>query len=205
MGRTLWFRIGMFLGVCMVAWLWGCTTGVEPSSHPGIVRVTLEANPADTSIVIIVDTIVVSDQDSMDLTVFQGRVTTGKGQFATLYPAIDSYRQEDRVYNVLRRRNGTYARYIVFESYIPPGSYDAVQLGLSATSLKFHYQPPITVEPPQDSLRFVAFRGLNFAVSENLVTEINLQIDPLKSLTRYRDVYRMDFQHNVRLLDIRNY
>jgi len=189
----------------MVALLWGCTTGVEPSSHPGIVRVTLEANPADTSIVIIVDTIVVSDQDSMDLTVFQGRVTAGDGRFATLYPAIDSYRQEDRVYNILRRLNGNYVRHVVFESYIPPGSYDAVQLGLSATSLKFHYQPPITVEPPQDSLRFVAFRGLNFAVSEGSTTEIALQVDPLKALTRFRDVYRMDFQHYVRLLGVRNY
>jgi hypothetical protein len=205
MFTSLRFRIGLLLGVCAIAWLWGCTTGVEPSPQAGIVRVTLESNPADTSIIVIVDTLVISDQDSMDLTVFQGRVAVGDARFATLFPSLNSYRQEDVVYNILRRKSGSYVRYVIFESYVPPGSYDAVQFGMSATTLKFHYQPPITIEPPQDSLRFVTFRGLNFSVSENRVTEIDLQLDPLKSLTRYRDVYRMDFQHNVRLVGLQNY
>lgn len=203
--RILRFRLWVFLCAIGGALLWGCSSGVETSPQPGIVRVTLQANPSDTSIIIIVDTIAVSSGDSLNLTVFQGRVSGVDGRFATLFPTLTSYRQEDVVYNVLRREDGTYTRNVVFESYVPPQSYDALQFGMSASALKFHYQPPITIEPPQDTLRFVTFNGLNFTVSENRVTEINLQIDPLKALTRFRDVYRMDFRHNVRILGVRNY
>jgi hypothetical protein len=203
--RTLCSGIGVFLCVCAVVWLGGCTSGVETSPQPGIVRITLEGNPADTSFIIIVDTVSVSTGDSLNLTVFQGRVTGSDGRFATLFPTLTSYRQEDVVYNVLRRENDAYHRYVVFESYVPPQTYDAVQFGLSASALKFLFQPPIVIEPPLDTLRFVTFRGLNLTVSENRVTEVSLQIDPLKALTRFRDVYRMDFRNNVKILGVRNY
>ncbi len=179
--------------------LLSCSTGVEESPQPGIVRVTLQANPADTTILILTDTVRVTDRDSMGVTIFQGKIFSGV-KFATLFRSVTSYRAEDITYNVLKRDIGTYKTYVVYESYVPPGDYTKLQVGVTATLLKFRDVAPIQLQLRPDDPLLLDF-DIGFQVSENRVTEIMLQIDPLRSLIRYRDLYY--FERKMRVLGVR--
>lgn len=55
-----------------------CITGVEPSPEPGIFRVTLQSNPADSFIVIQMDTLTVSKNDWFVVTIYQGFIAKFK-------------------------------------------------------------------------------------------------------------------------------
>ncbi|MBI4534987.1 MAG: hypothetical protein HY708_01825 [Ignavibacteriae bacterium] len=178
-----------------------CNTGVEESPQPGIVRVTLQANPADTTIIILTDTVRVTDQDSIDVKIFQGKVFSGV-KFATIFRTITSYRSEDMIYNVLAREAGTYKTHVLYESYVPPTNYTKLQLGVTATLLKFRDVAPIPLQLRPNDPPLLDF-DVEFQVSENRVTEIMLQIDPLRSLSRYRDLYY--FERKMRVLGVRQF
>lgn len=189
----------LLLSIALAAGFVCCNTGVEESPQPGIVRVTLQANPADTTILILTDTVRVTDRDSMGVTIFQGRIFSG-AKFATLFRSVTSYRAEDITYNVLKRDIGTYKTYVVYESYVPPGDYTKLQVGVTAVLLNLRDVAPIQLQlQPGDPL-LLDF-DIGFRVSENRVTEIMLQIDPLQSLTRYRDLYY--FERRMRVLGVR--
>ena len=188
----------ILLSIALAAGVVTCNTGVEESPQPGIVRVTLQANPADTTILILTDTVRVTDGDSMGVTIFQGKVFSG-AKFATLFQSLTSYRPEDITYNVLKRDIGTYKTYPVYESYVPPGDYTKLQIGVTATLLKLREVAVSLQLRPNDPL-LLDF-DVGFQVSENKITEIMLQIDPLRSLTRYRDLYY--FERKMRVLGVR--
>ena len=189
----------IFIGVAIVTSFVSCSTGVEESPQPGIVRVVLQANPADTSILILTDTVRVTNSDSMGVTIFQGKVFNGL-KFATLFQSLTSYRQEDATYNVLKRENGTYKAYVIYESYVPPVSYTILEIGVTPTLLKFRDVAPIQLQLRPDDPLLVDL-NVAFQVSERKVTEITLQIDPLRSLTRYRDLYYFD--RKIRVIGVR--
>ncbi len=191
----------ILLSIALAAGVVSCNTGVEESPQPGIVRVTLQANPADTTILILTDTVRVTDRDSMGVTIFQGKIFSGV-KFATLFRSLTSYRQEDVPYNVLRRESGTYKTYPVYESYVPPGDYTKLQIGVTATLLKLRDVAPIQLQLRPDDPLLLDF-DVGFQVSENKITEIMLQIDPLRSLTRYRDLYY--FERKMRVLGVRQF
>ena len=190
----------ILLSIALAAGVVTCNTGVEESPQPGIVRVTLQANPADTTILILTDTVRVTDGDSMGVTIFQGKVFSG-AKFATLFQSLTSYRPEDITYNVLKRDIGTYKTYPVYESYVPPGDYTKLQIGVTATLLKLREVAVSLQLRPNDPL-LLDF-DVGFQVSENKITEIMLQIDPLRSLTRYRDLYY--FERKMRVLGVRQF
>ncbi|MCK4577794.1 MAG: hypothetical protein KAU50_03320 [Candidatus Marinimicrobia bacterium] len=79
----------------------GCTGPVESSLDPGILRVILQSDPADTSIVVVSDTLTVLPWNSFDVTVFQGKVYSDSN-YALLFKDITAYRPEDLTYNVLK-------------------------------------------------------------------------------------------------------
>lgn len=179
--------------------LYNCTTGVTDSPDHGIVRIMFTSDPADTILIERSDTFSVTTRyDAIFmLKVFQGRIYRDS-DFAVLYPTIDSYRQEDQFVNIIALDStGNYRNYNVFESYIPPGNYNSLEFGITPASgipLRIvansgkTFENPVEL-PPGESLLYHFDRDFN--VSENRVTQIDVQISPFKSVKRYRDVYRL--------------
>ncbi len=173
-----------------------CDTEMEPSPDPGVLRVTLQSDPQDTSIVKVTDTLYVSQNDSLSLKIFQGKVYKDT-VYAILYKDISSYKQEEITYNIIKRDSAGYNRFVIFESYIPPLDYDRIRFGITSDLLEIctldtadsTYDISTTkVQPPEGADLFVDLYQ-DFYVSENDTTEINVQISPFKSISRYRDTY----------------
>ncbi len=185
--------------LCSALTLYNCTTGVTDSPDHGTVRIMFSSDPADTILIERADTFSVTTRFDafFVLKVFQGRVYRGS-DFAVLYPTIDSYRQEDRFVNIIALDStGNYRNYKVFESYIPPGNYSSLEFGVTPAAgipLKIvansgkTFENPVEL-PPGESLLYHFDQDFN--VSENRVTQIDVQISPFQSVKRYRDVYRL--------------
>jgi len=171
----------------VVVYLINCSN-IEPSPEPGILRITLASDPSDTTIVIVTDTFTVGESDSFGVTIFQGKVYRDSA-YAVLYPTTRSYKQEDITYNLIKRENNQYHAYIIFESYVPPQDYNRIKFGMKATVLKFSNFDEIKVEAPQDSSLFVELEK-HFTVYENRVTEVNVMLQPFRSISRYKDTYQ---------------
>ena len=165
-----------------------CDTGIEPSPDPGILRITLESNPLDTSIVIVNNTFNISQDDSLGIKIFQGKAYNDTVS-AILYTDIESYKQEEKTYNIIRRDSTGYKRYTIFESFVPPFDYDRIQLGITSNILQISDFDAIDVQSPENASLFVDLYR-NFHVNENDTTEINVQIKPFQSISRYRDSYQ---------------
>jgi hypothetical protein len=172
----------------------GCSTGVATSPDPGIVRVTLQSDPADTTITITGRSVTVAPTDSFGVTISQGQVYSDT-LFANLLRSLDSYRLEDGIYNVLRRENGTYKEYVIFESFVPPGEYDQIQFGATASLLRLGtFNIPVALP---DSAGPLISLDIDFQVEAEVTTEIQLRIKPLGSVERFRDTYLFDRQFEV--------
>ncbi len=177
----------------------GCSTGVEDSPQHGVVRVMFSSDPADTLLIEKSDTFSVSTRYDafFVLKVFQGRIYQDSN-FAVLYPRIDSYRQEDEFVNIIALDStGGYKNYKVFESYVPPGEYNSIEFGVTPASgvpLRIvansgkTFENPVELPPGENLLYHF---DQDFTVSENKVTEIEVEISPFESVKRYRDVYRL--------------
>lgn len=165
-----------------------CDTGVEASLDPGIVRVNLVGDQADTSLLIVNDIYTIADGDSMAVKIFQGKVFKDS-VFAVLYRDIKAYQQEDITYNIIKRENDKYKSYTIFESYVPPFEYDRIQFGITSSIVKLSGFDDIKVESSDDDIVFVDLYE-KFEVFENRVTEINVCLEPFQSIIRYRDSYK---------------
>lgn len=174
--------IGFLIGII------SCDTGIELSPDAGILRITLQSDPSDTSIVIVTNTFNVSQDDSLGIKIFQGKAYKDT-VFSVLYTDIESYKQEEITYNIIRRDSTGYSRYIIFESFVPPFDYDRIQFGVTSNILKISNFDIINVQSPENASLFIDLYQ-DFHVSENDTTEINIQIKPFKSITRYRDAYQ---------------
>lgn len=179
--------------------LYGCTTGVEDSPKHGILRIMFSSDPSDTLLIEKSDTFSVSTRYEafFVLKVFQGRVYNDS-DFAVLYPSIESYRQEDEFVNIIALDStGNYKQYKVFESFVPPGNYNSLEFGVTPASgvpLRIvansgkSFENPVEL-PPGENLLYHFDQDLT--VSENKVTQIDVEISPFQSVKRYRDVYRL--------------
>jgi len=177
--------LGMLLTTAL--WLSSCSTGIESSPKPGILRVTLQSAPADTQITILNRTFTVSEGDFFGVTIFQGKVYSGE-QFAFLFKDKNSYRQEDVTYNIVERKEGQYVLFTIFESYVPPGNYSKLQFGVTGSLVKLGYlEIPVKLPEGTTSMKDLPYE---FRIDENQVTEINVLISPFKSVNRYRDSYQ---------------
>ncbi len=206
-------RIVQLAGVGLLAfWAVQCTTGVDPSPEPGILRVMLKGVETDTMIVIQSDTSEFSRWDLFDLYLATGRVYQG-ANYATIYNNPSNDRKGSDTVNILARewldgapitprdtaritpQNSRWINYVVFESYVPPGEYDRLYFALTATEMEIwipkHYLNPVQLPPgTQPGMDF----NIPFTVVEGGVTEIRLEIYPYQSLSRYRDAFYFDRQ-----------
>lgn len=178
------FRLTIFMAlICLL--FFACSSGIEFSPDPGILRITLESDQADTTITIVTDTLTVSDNDVFRITIFQGKVYQDS-TFTVLYPTIESNSQEERAYNLITRENHQYQKFTIFESYVPPFKYNKIQFGLDSDFLKLRNFDKIQVVTPNN---FFLILETDFEVHENRMTEVNLRVSPFENVVRYKDTY----------------
>lgn len=198
--KYLFVQLGFAIVLAVGMFALSCDTGVEVSPAPGVIRVILQSDPADTSIIIIKDTITVSARDWFGVTITQGKIYHGDN-FAILFKDTKSYRVEDVVYNILERKDGQYQKFTIYESYAPPNSYDKLQFGVTASLLKMgFFNIPVQLRPGDALLVDLT---ANFDIKENQTTEIFVQISPFKSVVRYKDTYY--FTRQMQIIDVRYY
>lgn len=191
--RIVWTTLAASLVV-------SCDAGPEDSPAPGILRVTLQSDVEDTSIIIVNDTLVVSQKDSFNVTIFQGRVYSDTN-FALLFRDTTSFVTEDFRHNILALDDvtGEYSLVVVYESFVPPMEYDRIQFGVTASVLKIgNFEVPVKLLDASQPLIDVE---QPFVVSENKVTVVNLRIVPFGSVTRYRDTFHFIPQIDVISVD----
>lgn len=194
-------NLKLFLLVLVGGLFLSCSTGVEPSPDPGILRVVLQSDPADTTIVIVNNTYGVSVVDSFGVTIFQGKAYHDS-IFSTLYRTPESTRQEDLNYNIAELENGGYKKITIFESYVPPEKYQRIQFGIQANILKLLGFILVEIESPPGASKFINLES-EFQVQENRITEVTVQISPFKSIQRYRDSYQ--FFPQMKIIGVVNY
>lgn len=197
-----------------------CRTGVEPSPSPGIVRVTLRSIETDTTIIIQNDTSRFSRWDEFYLYVSQGKIYRGHN-YALLYADLGIARVPGDTVNIIKRewlngvpikptdfteintRNSRYIKYVVLESYVPPGEYDSLAFALTANEI-LTFVPKVYMNPVQlppethPQMQFPA----RITVNEGRVTEVNLEIFPFSSLYRFRDSYL--FGRKIKVVSVEN-
>ena len=185
----------------------GCTTGVDPSPHPGILRVVLTSKQTDTALVISSDTTRPSRWDEFWATMYGGRLYNGSN-YVDLYATLSMDRIPAAQQNLLAREwldgtpitirdtatiTGTNSRYrkgTVFEFYAAPGTYDRLDFALTATEVAT-YIPKIYINPivlPPGVPAVMSFPG-SIALQEDRTTEVVVEIAPFESLQRYQDAF----------------
>jgi hypothetical protein len=185
----------------------GCKTAVEPSPEPGTLRVVFKSSDADSSIIIQNDTSRFSRWDNFSILVSQCRLYAGEN-YAYVYNNPSSARKADDTVNALARewlngvpitpldtdsitvRNSRFRSFVIFESYVPPGSYQKITLTVTASEMEFfipkHYLNPVTLPPGvTPTMEFPA----DVTIHEQGVTEVTLELSPYKSLRRYQDQF----------------
>ena len=200
--------------------LQGCKTAVDPSPEPGILRVLLKGADLDTTIIIQNDTSQFSRWDKFDLYVSQGRLYQGDN-YAYIYNNVSSERKASDTVNILGREwlngvpitfadsdpitpvNSRFRTHVVFESYVPPGTYSKLSLTLTASEMEIfvpkHYLNPVSLPPNvTPSLEFQT----SIPVAESGITEVLLEISPYKSLRRYQDQFY--FERKVVVSHVKN-
>jgi len=216
----MFFRYTYVVASAILLWmLIGCKTSVEPSPEPGILRITLKSAESDTNIIIQNDTSRFSRWDQFQVTVSQARVSRGD-YYANVYCNPSAERKTSDTVNVLGRdwldgkpittadtaaitfSNSRYRKYVVFESYVPPGSYDQLTLAIVASEVEIfipkHYLNPVGL-PPGDAPSMNLPAAITIA--ERGVTEVSIELAPFKSLYRYRDQFY--FSRKVVITDIK--
>lgn len=187
------FGLSISAGLLLTAAL-GCDTGVETSPDPGVLKVTMQADPADTTIEIAGELLSVSPGDSFGVTIFQGRAYRDTS-FAILFKSTTSYRERDFVYNVLSRDGDAFEEFLIFETQLPPAEYDSLRFSATAEMLRIgSFQIPVRLPPDvTPSMDFPT----NFRIVERETTEVKVMLRPLESVQRFRDTYLFHRQFEV--------
>ena len=176
----------IFFCVCLATMVNECDMGIEPSPEPGLLRVTLTADSSETFVVVVKDTFVVAQEDIFGITISQGKVYRDEN-LAYLYNNMYSYETESTS-NILKREQDKYNRYIVYNSYVPPGDYDALEFSITASELKIgNMVIPVSYPSGMNGIKKLEH---TFKVKSNVCTEIRLIIKPFSSVMRYRDSYQ---------------
>ncbi len=188
------------LSVLVLSLMISCNTGVNRSDDPGIVKIIIQSNPSDTSIVILENTYSVDTSSVFNFHIFEGRVYVDSF-YSDLTPSLDDYIDEGRFYNVLEQEDNVYKKFTIYETYAPPDDYTKIQFGLTVKTVKIgEFITPVIIPADEDLLVDIEY---NFSVRENRTTEILLQIDPLKSIVRYRDSFLLERKFEV--VNVRQY
>jgi hypothetical protein len=189
-----------FIAVIILAMVQGCAddfsvNGVK-SPGPGILRVILKSDESDNFLVVGGDTVWAEEGsgDSLALAVGQGLAYRGV-DYAILYKTLQDYQEVTKYCNPIRRLNGAYVECMLFETQLPPATFDSLKIFLTANVIKIGpYVIPLT--PMANANEFVKFAG-PFRVEEGRTTIVRLELKPFASLHRVEDAYQYDWQITV--------
>jgi hypothetical protein len=183
----------IFIAVIILVLVQGCgddlnVNGVN-SPGPGILRVILKSDENDNFLVVGGDTVWVQEgsTDSLAMAVGQGRAYRGV-DYAVLYKTLQDYQEVTKYCNPIRRVNGAYVDCVLFETELPPATFDSLKINLTANMIKIGpYTIPLT--PTTDASEFVIFTD-SFRIEEGRTTVVRLQLKPFASLQRVEDTYQ---------------
>jgi hypothetical protein len=177
--------MGMMAGGLLMV---GCDA-VTTSPEPGLLRVTLQANPADSAKEIAGQTYNLNEISAqMNVTISQGRAYRGT-TFAQLFrDARDLSEQRQAEFDLLERRSGEIPQHLVYETLLPPATYDSLQGVFTANRFRVPgFGSEVTTAP--DASPLVTFRE-SFQIESEETTTVHLQMSPLASLDRFKDEFR---------------
>ena len=101
------------------------------SPESGFLQIFISSDNLDTSIAILGTDYSISDKDSMDLLIYQGKAYDLDSNYAILYNTINAWRQEENVYNILDWNvDSGYRSFEIFETHLPPSEYNLISVGL---------------------------------------------------------------------------
>jgi hypothetical protein len=199
-----------------------CQTGVEASPEPGIFRVTIVANEADSILVLLGDTARCSKYDRYDVILSNGRLYRGEN-YTDIFVAPTIDRIIADTVNLLQRQwndgklvgSGTDpfeipryqtkpVTYTVFEWYTPPGTYDKFQFGLKGIEVyvviprQFHNTMQLA-----EGVSLIMNLTHPVTINPGKVTQMDLVLDPYKSIKRFQDAYIFD--RKISVARVKNY
>lgn len=181
------FRI-IFIGLLGLL-LVNCSTGVEPSKKPGLLRVILQPDQSDTTIVIADETFVMSEKDEYTILISQGRIFRPDSSYFQLFPNTNTYTSLDLTFNLNQRDSITnlYAPVQVFATYLPVDEYNQLQFAMygqrvTVGGIEIPLQLPQGASPTLDL-------PINLQIKEGEITEIILKMGLFQSVTRYQDIF----------------
>lgn len=175
-----------------VLFMWGCSAGIEPSPRPGVLRVTLQAAPEDSVLEVQGQRYTARNRNDFEMNISQGRAINDS-LYADLYPDLNAFRQLDLSYDILEFEDGNPVRYTIFETNLPPATYDQLEFNMDADSIRVNNQFTflnIGVDLAEGETQPLTFET-EYKISEKDTTIIHLQIKPFESITRFRDSYRL--------------
>jgi hypothetical protein len=151
----------------------GCSTGVDNSIKPGILKLFIEV---DTS------GFIISRDDSLIIMISQKRAYREDGTYANIYKTLSSLYMIRDTLNLFDLDKN-----LLSESYLPPGNFTKIMLVVSSSNYikingkRFHLQQDTSSTSVQIKHRFKIFK--------NMVTEITLRFKLSRSLFRRSNVY----------------
>ena len=170
-------------------------TGVH-SDDPGRLQLYISSSDSDDFIVITGDTARVGDgiNDSLALTIGQGRAYRGS-DFAVLFKSLDEYREFSETYNIIEKEAGNFKKFLIFETYLPPATYDSIKVTITADYVQIGtFQIPIEMPPGVNHFLKIVRQ---FDMNKNRVTEIHLELKQFQSMVRIGDAY-----HFFRIIEV---
>jgi hypothetical protein len=189
-------RFVLSLVAILVVVVQGCdddfnVNGVK-SPGPGILRIIMTSDETDRFLVVGGDTVWAEEgsADSLAMAVGQGRAYRGI-DFAILYKTLHDYQEVTSYCNPIRRMNGAYVDCYLFETQLPPATFDSLKINLTASMIRIGpYTIPLA--PVEGASEFVKFAE-PFRIEEGRTTVVRLLLKPFASLQRVEDEYRYNW------------
>lgn len=174
----------VLLGAALL--LAGCLTDVPPSPEPGVLRVTLQADPADSTIEMLGRTQTMQRGDAFILSLSNGAAYRDSS-FVLLMSDLQAFRPSSRIVNIVERSGGDAPVHKLFETLVPPAVYDSLKVGVEAVRVRIgRLDIPIALPPGEKEL--MTFHH-PFEVMEGDTTVVELVMRPLASVVRFRDQF----------------
>lgn len=179
----------MLMGVLVSGLLaMGCDP-VGTSPEPGLLRVVLQPDPADSTIVIADQSYNINEVPAlMPVSISQGRAYRDTSYAQLFRDAQDLTTEGEIRINVLRRfAGGQSPAYQIYETLLPPAMYDSLQIVFNADQFLIGDFVNEVSTPPGES-PLVTFRQ-SFQIESEEITTVRITMRPLESLTRFKDVF----------------
>ncbi len=165
-----------------------CNDNLNSNPDPGVLRIYLVTNPADTTIKIGFDSLTVTNSDNFTITIGQMKIYSEDNNYAKLFTNFSGYKDEEVEYNLLQRKQGKFVPQMIAETYIPPNEYKKVEFVVYPPKNVTIYGLTFPIEIPDDYEPLISLDH-NFKIDQNEEYDIYIRFNAFHSITRWRDTY----------------